>query len=289
VVIVLDPAYVNAYALRAQAAMAALDWEAAHADWKHLMAIVDGSEVGNLDALNDKAEMIATWQKRREECAAQLALNHYEVLGLPRIASLEAVRRAYKELARQWHPDRQRQEVTDVKERASRRFERIRQAYEVLGEEKSKSAYDATLLLSEARPLMTADAKSTNIVDASSPCRSPPAEPAEGLLRARDELDSERSGRWPDNSRNFMSELIRQRSSSRNGTRGSKAGASIESPVGRRSVIDSQSSHSSRWFPSFRTSRCPSSPQACSAINGRSIHIDLFDARFVNADYRSDR
>jgi len=296
-VIVLDTAYVNAYALRAQAAMAAFDWEAAQVDWDHLMAMVEGSEAGILEALSDKADLVATWRKRREECSAQLSLNHYEVLGLPRISNLEAVRRAYKELARQWHPDKHRPDAADIKDRASRRFERIRQAYEVLGEETAKHAYDATLLLCEARPLMTAgsrrdvaaglqpDAKSTEIADAPSSCQSSPSESQRGSLKARDQFDNEHLAGYLE-SRNLISDFMRQRSSSRKVARGSKAGASTDSPSGKQSAIDSHSSPSSRWFPSFRPSGCPSSPKVDHAMSGHSIHINLFDAKFVNADSR---
>jgi len=151
-VLVMDPNYVNAYALRAQAAMAALDWTSAQADWDRLMAI---SAVGGAGAAAPPIaeEVVSAWKRRREECQRHLNLGHYEVLELPKLASIEAVRRAYRDLARKWHPDKHQHRSRDYQERSTRRFNRIREAYEALCEESSKRAYDALLLLCEARPL----------------------------------------------------------------------------------------------------------------------------------------
>merc|ERR1711959_699000 len=125
-VIALDHAYVNAYALRAQAAMAGCDWQAALADWDTLMHIIaSGSAPGGPGTHTDRADLVATWRKRREECIAQLSLGHYEVLNLRRIASTEEVRQAYRELARQWHPDKHSHRSQDLQDRACRRFDRV--------------------------------------------------------------------------------------------------------------------------------------------------------------------
>lgn len=148
-VLALDRDYVNAYALRAQAAMASLDWQAAKADWDRLSAI---SERGSA-AMGIGQEVARAWRRRREECVRQLAQDHYEALGLHRLATCEAVRRAYRDLARRWHPDKHQSRSQDHQERANRRFGRIREAYEVLGDEASKRNYDTELLLQEARPL----------------------------------------------------------------------------------------------------------------------------------------
>lgn len=148
-VIELDPGYVNAYALRAQAAMASWDWKSARADWDSLLSLAQrGSSSHPIGE-----EVISAWRRRREECCRQLAAGFYEALGLPRFSELEAVRRAYKDLARRWHPDKNQHRSADHRERATRRFSRIQAAYEALSEACTKRRYDAELLLMEARPV----------------------------------------------------------------------------------------------------------------------------------------
>lgn len=151
-VLSLDNNYINAYALRAQAAMAAADWAHAEADWDRLIIAISAVSAPGCPALAAGADVVAAWRKRREECARQLALGHYEVLDLPRLSSLEEVKRAYHDMARRWHPDKH-PDHQDKAARAARCFSRIREAYEVLSDESSKHAYDSMLLLREARPL----------------------------------------------------------------------------------------------------------------------------------------
>lgn len=61
----------------------------------------------------------------------------YEVLGVPRDAKPEAVRSAYRKLARKHHPD-----VNPGDQKAEERFKKIATAYEVLSDEKRRAAYD---------------------------------------------------------------------------------------------------------------------------------------------------
>jgi len=142
IVISLDPAYSNAHALRAQAAMASCNWQNAQADWDQLLTMDDPDR---------PATEIAAWSKRRDECMKQLSLGHYEVLDLPRFSSNESVKRSYRDLARLWHPDKHQHEAPDLQDRAARQFSRIQEAYEVLSNDSSKRAYDSSLLLRDAR------------------------------------------------------------------------------------------------------------------------------------------
>lgn len=61
----------------------------------------------------------------------------YEVLGVPRDAKPEAIRSAYRKLARKHHPD-----VNPGDKKAEERFKKIATAYEVLSDEKRRAAYD---------------------------------------------------------------------------------------------------------------------------------------------------
>jgi curved DNA-binding protein len=62
--------------------------------------------------------------------------DYYEALGVPRDASAEDIRRAYRSLARQYHPDLNKEPG------AEDRFKEISEAYEVLRDPEKRARYD---------------------------------------------------------------------------------------------------------------------------------------------------
>lgn len=62
--------------------------------------------------------------------------DYYEILGVPRTASSEEVKQAFRHLARQYHPD------VNKSADAEERFKEINEAYAVLSDEEKRSAYD---------------------------------------------------------------------------------------------------------------------------------------------------
>lgn len=62
--------------------------------------------------------------------------DYYEVLGVPRDASEEEIRRAYRQLARQYHPDVNKDPGAD------QRFKEVSEAYEVLRDREKRARYD---------------------------------------------------------------------------------------------------------------------------------------------------
>lgn len=63
--------------------------------------------------------------------------DHYEVLGVAKSASSEEIKKAYRKLARELHPD-----VNDSAD-AQERFKLVTHAYEILGDDQTRRRYDS--------------------------------------------------------------------------------------------------------------------------------------------------
>ena len=66
--------------------------------------------------------------------------DYYELLGVPRTASEDEIKKAYRKLALKWHPDRH---PAEGKAKAEEKFKQISEAYEVLSDSKTRQRYDA--------------------------------------------------------------------------------------------------------------------------------------------------
>lgn len=60
--------------------------------------------------------------------------NYYDILGVPRTATKEEIKKSYRKLAHQYHPD--------TKHGDEKKFKEINEAYQVLGDDKKKAQYD---------------------------------------------------------------------------------------------------------------------------------------------------
>jgi curved DNA-binding protein len=63
--------------------------------------------------------------------------DYYEILGIPRGASESDIKKAFRKLAREYHPD-----VAKDKKKAEEKFKEVNEAYEVLGDPAKRKKYD---------------------------------------------------------------------------------------------------------------------------------------------------
>jgi len=65
--------------------------------------------------------------------------DYYEILGVPKNASQEEIKKAFWELAKKWHPDRV---PPEKKKEAEEKFKEINEAYQVLSDPEKRKIYD---------------------------------------------------------------------------------------------------------------------------------------------------
>jgi molecular chaperone DnaJ len=76
-------------------------------------------------------------QNRNETMATKRYF--YEVLGVPKNAASEEIKKSYRKLAMKHHPDRNQ---GDAAKAAEERFKEAKEAYEMLSDPQKKAAYD---------------------------------------------------------------------------------------------------------------------------------------------------
>src|SRR3972149_6814447 len=64
--------------------------------------------------------------------------DYYEVLGVSRSATPEEIKKAYRKIAMQWHPDKN----PDKKHEAEEKFKEAAEAYSMLSDPQKRSQYD---------------------------------------------------------------------------------------------------------------------------------------------------
>lgn len=65
--------------------------------------------------------------------------DYYKILGVDKSASDDEVKKAYRKLAKEWHPDRHK---GNDKDSARKKFKEINEAYQILGDNEKRKQYD---------------------------------------------------------------------------------------------------------------------------------------------------
>ena len=72
--------------------------------------------------------------------------NPYDILGVPKSASAAEIKSAFRKLAKKYHPDQSKEP------RAKERFAEVGSAYEILGDERKRGAFDRGEIDAEGKP-----------------------------------------------------------------------------------------------------------------------------------------
>ncbi|KAE9621829.1 hypothetical protein Lal_00032965 [Lupinus albus] len=112
---------------RGEAKLLTEDWEGAVEDLKS--AAQKSPQDMNIRETLMRAEKALKMSKRKD---------YYKILGISKTASAAEIKRAYKKLALQWHPDKN----VANREEAEAKFREIAGAYEILSDEDKRVRYD---------------------------------------------------------------------------------------------------------------------------------------------------
>eukprot|EP01018_Ginkgo_biloba_P000672 Gb_13941 [translate_table: standard] len=123
----IDEELIEALVQRGEAKLLTEDWEGAVNDIK--TAYQKSPQDMNIREVLTRAERSLKLSKRKD---------WYKILGVSKTASIAEIKRAYKKLALQWHPDKN----VENREEAEAKFREVAEAYEVLGDDEKRVKYD---------------------------------------------------------------------------------------------------------------------------------------------------
>ncbi|KFK38363.1 hypothetical protein AALP_AA3G104400 [Arabis alpina] len=122
----IEPELAEALHQRGEAKLLLEDWEGAVEDLKQAG---ENSQDEDIHEALHRAERLLKMSKRKD---------WYKILGISRTAAKAEIKRAYKKLALQWHPDKN----VNNREEAENKFREIAAAYEILSDEEKRARFD---------------------------------------------------------------------------------------------------------------------------------------------------
>lgn len=127
----MDNDHLDAQVLRAKTFAADEDWEQCVREWQRAREIAGD---GNREVNEGLQRAEAALKQSKEK-------DYYKILGVRRDASKREVKKAYRKLALEWHPDKHSGSEDD-KRAAEKKFQEIAEAYEVLNDEEKRAKFD---------------------------------------------------------------------------------------------------------------------------------------------------
>lgn len=126
--IVMDDGNAEAHRILGQVHMEIDDFEEAAQRFRKAAELSPGD--GGINDELKKAEAALKQSKLKD---------YYKILGVSRRANAKQIKKAYRELALKWHPDKH---IETEKEAAEKQFQLVAESYEILSDDEKRQAYD---------------------------------------------------------------------------------------------------------------------------------------------------
>jgi len=104
-------------------------------------SIADYEEAQQMEP-NDRS-IAQSLRQAKLELKKSLRKDLYKLLGVTKHASDSEIKKAYRKMALQWHPDRHSSAEEEERTQAEKKFKEIGEAFEILSDPTKKEAYDA--------------------------------------------------------------------------------------------------------------------------------------------------
>eukprot|EP01062_Namystynia_karyoxenos_P003360 TRINITY_DN111_c0_g1_i2.p1 TRINITY_DN111_c0_g1~~TRINITY_DN111_c0_g1_i2.p1 ORF type:complete len:509 (+),score=198.30 TRINITY_DN111_c0_g1_i2:97-1527(+) len=104
-------------------------------------AVQDMERAAELDQANEQELRTL---KRRAKLAKKK--NFYKILGVPRDVEAHDIKRAYRKLAMEWHPDKWQNSSEEEQAKAEEKFKEIGEAFAILSDTQKRRRYDMGIL-----------------------------------------------------------------------------------------------------------------------------------------------
>jgi len=127
----LDATYIKPYLRRAKCYMDTEQYEDAVRDYE---------KVTKMDRSNENRQLL---KEAKLELKKSQRKDYYKIIGVPKTATDDEIKKAYRKEALKHHPDRHSNETDEKKKEEERLFKEVGEAYSVLSDPQKKARYDS--------------------------------------------------------------------------------------------------------------------------------------------------